>query len=88
MQNDLWILLNRASNGVGVAIIATRDNPYGPLTKWFERKRYKDPVGAAKQYKVARLIKDCIVDHEGAVLVLENFDGDVVTGEAPPTRYD
>ena len=88
MRNDLWILLNRANNGVGVAVIATRDNPYGPLTVWFEHKRYKDPVKTAGEYKVSRLIKDCIVDYEGVVLVLENFDGDVVTGEAPPTRYD
>ena len=86
-MNDLWILLNRASNGVGVAVIAAQDNPYGPLAEWFERKRYKDPVGAAQQYKVVRRLENC-TSHEGTIVVLENFDGDVVTGEAPPTRYD
>ena len=90
MRNDLAILISKANNGVGIAVIATAPggSPYPPLARWFEMKGYKRPMDQARGYRVIKLLTDCTSLEDVAVAVLENFDGDVVTGDRAPRKFD
>ena len=80
-MNDLFILVNRSSNGFGLAVIgvAPGSNPFGPLRGWFHDTNIKNPDHQVTLYEVAGRL-DGATDREGVIAVAEWFDQELHTG--------
>lgn len=80
-MNDIFVLLCRANNGFGVAVVGCPPggNPYGPLTDWFADHFFKRPAKQAKMYEVVGRLEGA-TPLEGVITVAENFDQETIAG--------
>ena len=89
-MNNIVILLNKANNGAGLAVVSCDPggNPWGWLEEWFAFKGYATPKQAASEYKVVRVMEQCTTLPNSVITILENFGGEVVTGYDRPKKTD
>mgnify|MGYP001609693148 FL=1 len=67
-MNDLVVLTLDPPWGQGVAVVACRDKPWGPLTQWLEAQGITHPHRWAQRFKVQELYSNCTTLN-GAVVV-------------------